>query len=169
MKNFHSRVICPQNTKLGGGQTGRLPHAEQATGQGIHCKEILFTPRCSPRAREFPRLVNFFVPRTVAELRGVKIVQFSDFGPFSPYKTPKTYLPVTSLQPRGYIAKWLRFFPCGSRRSRGRPSAAEFYTTSDRGELENPKLAQIFAYGKWLFPYSFTRHVRSALTMSENA
>ena len=29
---------------------------------------------------------------------------------FPPYKTPKTYLPVTSLQPRGYIAKSLRFF-----------------------------------------------------------
>jgi len=49
--------------------------------------------------------VNFSVRRTVAELRGVKVAQFSDFGLFSPYKTPKKYLPVTSLQPRGYIAK----------------------------------------------------------------
>jgi len=55
---------------------------------------------------EFLRsVVNFFVRRTVAELRGVKVLQFSDFGLFSPYKTPKTYLPVTSLQPRGYIAE----------------------------------------------------------------
>ena len=41
----------------------------------------------------------------VAELRGIKVAQFSNFGLFSPYKTPKTYLPVTSLQPRGYIAE----------------------------------------------------------------
>ena len=59
---------------------------------------------------EFPRSVNLFVRRTVAELRGVKVAQFSDFGLSSQYETPKTYLPVTSLQPRGYIAEWFRFF-----------------------------------------------------------
>ena len=57
----------------------------------------------------FRSLVNFFVRRMAAELRGVKVAQFSDFGLFSPYKTPKTYLPVTSLQPRGYIAEWFLF------------------------------------------------------------
>jgi len=74
----------------------------------MHCREIQFTPRCSPRAREYPG--SGFVPCTVAELRGVKIAQFSDFGPLSPYKTPKKYIPVTSLQPRGYSAEWFRFF-----------------------------------------------------------
>jgi len=29
---------------------------------------------------------------------------------FTPYKTLKMYLQVTNLQPRGYIAKWFRFF-----------------------------------------------------------
>jgi len=71
--------------------------------------EILFTPRCSPRAREFLRSVSFFVRRTVAELPGVKVAQFSDFGLLSPYKTGKKYLPVTSLQPRGYITEWSQF------------------------------------------------------------
>jgi len=88
----------------------QAPHSEQAIGHGMQCREIRFTPRCSPRAREFPRLVNFCVRRTVAELRDIKVGQFSDFGLFSPYKTPKTYLSVTSLQPRGYIGEWLRFF-----------------------------------------------------------
>jgi len=78
MKSFHSGVICPQNPKLGGG------HSEQVTGQGMHWREILFTPRCSSRS-----LDNFFIRRTAAELQGVKIAQFSDFGLFSPYKTPK--------------------------------------------------------------------------------
>jgi len=80
-------------------------HSEQATGHEMHYREIRFISRCSPRAREFPRLVNFFVRRTVAELRCVNVPQFSDFGLFSPYQTPKTYLAVTSLQPRGYIAE----------------------------------------------------------------
>jgi len=67
----------------------QAPHSEQAPGHGMHCRDILFTPRCSPRAREFPRSLNFFVRRTVAELRGVKLDQFSDFGLFS--NTPRTY------------------------------------------------------------------------------
>ena len=31
----------------------QVPHSEQATSQGIHGREILFIPCCSPRAREF--------------------------------------------------------------------------------------------------------------------
>jgi len=54
-----------------------------------YCRDILFTPRCSPRAEEFPRSRQLFVRRTAAELWGVKVAQFSDFGLFSPYKTPK--------------------------------------------------------------------------------
>ena len=74
-------------------------HSEQATGHVMHCREIPFTARnCSPRAREFPgRLLSQPYVGTVAELRGVKVAQFSDFGLLSPYETPKTYLPVTSL------------------------------------------------------------------------
>ena len=45
----------------------QAPHSEQATGHGMHCREILFTPRCSPKATEFPRSVNFSVRRTVAD------------------------------------------------------------------------------------------------------
>ena len=41
-------------------------------------------------------MVNFSLRRTIAELRGVKVAQFSDFGLFSLYKTTKTYLPVTT-------------------------------------------------------------------------
>jgi len=41
--------------------------------------------------------VNFSLQRTVAELRCVKFVQFSDFRLFSPYKTLKNVNQVTSL------------------------------------------------------------------------
>ena len=88
----------------------QAPHSEQATSHVMHCREILFTPRCSPGARSFQCLVNFSLRRTVAELWGVKIAQFLDFGLFSPYKTRKTYLPVISPQPMGYITEWFRFF-----------------------------------------------------------
>ena len=104
IKCFHSWVICPQKSKLGG--VKQVPHSEQVTGQGRRCREILFTPRCSPRAREFQRSVNFSLRRTVAEIQGVKVAQFSDFGLLSQYKTRKMYLPVTSLQNDYDFSMW---------------------------------------------------------------
>jgi len=109
MKSFNWGVICPQNPKLGG--VKQAPHSEQATGQGMHYREILFTPRCSPRAREFPMSVNFFVQRTVAYSYGAsKLPNFLILAYFTHIKRLKTYLTVTSLQPRGYIAEWFRFY-----------------------------------------------------------
>jgi len=72
----------PRKPVLGG--VKQAPYSEQDTGQGMHCREILFTPRCSKGQGVSEGLVNFFV-----QLRGIKIAKFSDFGLFSPYKTPK--------------------------------------------------------------------------------
>ena len=100
-------------------------YSEQTAGHGMHCREILFTPRCSPRAREFPRSLSFFVRRTVAELRGVKIAcPIFGFWPIFQYKTPKMYLSVCDQptaqelpvhrrteQNRFYLPnEWFRFF-----------------------------------------------------------
>ena len=85
MKSFHSGVICPQNPKLWGGQTDTSLRAAGYTGQGIHCREILFILHVvvqEPGSLRYQ--VNFSVGRTVAELRGFKVAQFSDFGLFSP-------------------------------------------------------------------------------------
>ena len=75
------RMPEPENLKIAdlSKSVKQAPHSEQATGHGKHCREILFTPRCSPRARELRRSVDFSVRRTVAELRGVKLAEFSDF------------------------------------------------------------------------------------------
>ena len=91
-ENFYFRGLAP---KIWNRQSVKqAPHSEQATGQGMHRREIMFTPRCSPRATEFLRSVNFSVRRTIAELRGVKFVQFSDFGLSFLFKILKTYATV---------------------------------------------------------------------------
>jgi len=100
-KLFILGVISPQNRK----SVKHAPHSEQATGQGMHCREILFTPRCSPRVREFPKSVNFFLRRTVAELQSVKVAKFSDFGVFSIYKTP-AYSPGITSQNDSDFSMW---------------------------------------------------------------
>jgi len=78
----------------------------------MHCREILFAPLVVQGPGHFQDLVNFFCTTygCGATGRQSKAAKFLDFGLFSLYKTPKTYLPVTSLQPRGYIAESLRFF-----------------------------------------------------------
>ena len=44
-------------------------------------------------------------------------------------------------------------FQCCSRRSKGVPSGSRVFLRLLVGELGIPKLAQIFAHGKWLYPY----------------
>jgi len=68
-----------------------------------------------------------------------------------------------------YIAEWFRFFH-DSRRSKGVSSGTGdflrlliFTDTALLGELGTPKLAQIFAYGKWLYPYRMQLHGASDL------
>ena len=43
--------------------------------------------------------------------------------------------------------------PCGSQRSKGVPSGSRVFLRLLVGELGTPKVAQIFTYGKWLYPY----------------
>ena len=54
-------------------------------------------------------------------------------------------------------------FSCGSRRSRGVPSGTGDFLRLLVGELGTPELAQIFAYGKWLYPYIILLHGASDL------
>jgi len=61
-------------------------------------------------------------------------------------------------------------FPRDRGRSKGVPSGTGDFLRLLVGELGTPKLAQIFAYGKWLYPYNATtRVVRSGPKMSENS
>jgi len=79
----------------------------------MHCREILayLLHVVVPGPGSFSDMVIFSLRRTVAELRSVKVSQFLDFGLFSLYKTPKTYLPVTSLQPIGLHRRMITIFP----------------------------------------------------------
>jgi len=54
-------------------------------------------------------------------------------------------------------------FPGDSRISKGVPSGSGGFLRFLVGELWTPKLAQIFAYGKWLYPYRMLLHGASDL------
>jgi len=107
-------------------------------------------------------VVNCVVRRMVAELRGIKIGQFSDFGLFSPYKrlkVPSGDQPTAQRLHRRMIP----ILPCDSRRFKEVPSGSGVFIRLLVQELGTPKLAQIFAYGKWLYPYRMLLHGASDL------
>ena len=81
---------------------------------------------------------------------GIKVAQFSDFGRFSPYKTPKKAPSGDQPTALGLHRRMIPIFSCDSRRSKGVPSGSGVFLRLLVGELWTPKLAQIFAYGKWL-------------------
>jgi len=63
----------------------QAPHSEQATGHGMHCREILFTPRCSARAMELPRSGSTFLYDVRSRSYGAsKLPNFRIFA-YSPY------------------------------------------------------------------------------------
>ena len=73
------RMPEPENLKSKVGQTG--PHTEQATGHGVHYREVYCLLHVVVQGPgSFRGQLNFSVQRTVAEPRGVKLAQFSDFG-----------------------------------------------------------------------------------------
>jgi len=61
-------------------------HLTQSRLQVMGCTaERYCSLRSRPMARDFRGMVNFSLRSTVAELQGVKVAQFSDFGLFSLY------------------------------------------------------------------------------------
>ena len=101
----------------------QAPHSEQATSHGMHCREILFSPRCSPRAREFPQLAQRFCTMYGCRATGRQRCPILGFCPIFQYKMPKMYLPVTSRLQRLH-RRMIAMFPCGSWRSKGVPSGS---------------------------------------------
>ena len=106
----------------------------------MHCREILFTPRSSPRPRSFPGLDNVFVRRTVAELQGVKVAKFSDFGLFSHTKPLKRTFRWPAYTAQKLHCRMITIFLCGIRRSKGVHSGWDVFLRLLVEELGPPNL-----------------------------
>jgi len=136
----------------------QAPHSEQDTGQGMHCREILFTPCCSSVAREFPRSVSFFCDVRLRSYGSSKLPNFRILVYFSHTKLLKKVPSSDQPTAQGLHRRMIPIFPCDSRRS-----GSGVFLRLLVGELWTPKLAQIFLYGKWLYPYRMLLHGASGL------
>ena len=136
MKSFHSGVIFPQSPKLGVGKTGTsLRAGYRSRDQRYYCNCLLHVVVQGPGS--FRGLVNFLVRRNL-RLRSYgasKLPQFSDFGLFSPYKTPKNVPSGDQPTAKGLHRRMILIFPYGSRRSKGVPFGSEVFLRLLVGEL----------------------------------
>jgi len=101
-ENFHFRSHLPPKSEIENRSNRHLTQSRHRSRDALQRDTLLYVVVQRPGSFRGP--VNFSLRRTIAELRGVKFAQFLDSS-ISPYKTSKTYLPVTSLQPRCYIAE----------------------------------------------------------------
>ena len=62
---------------------------------------------------------------------------------------------------QGLHRRIIPIFPCDSRRSKWVPSGSGIFLRLLIGSWGPPKLAQIFACGKWLYPYRMQLHIAS--------
>ena len=118
----------------------------QSKGQGVSevCQLFLYDVRL--RSYEALKLPNF---RILAN--------------FPHTKTPKNVPSSDQPTVQGLHHRMISIFPCDSQRSKGVPSGSGVFIRLLVGELGTPKLAQIFAYGKWLYPYRMLLHSASDL------
>jgi len=118
-KIFTLGVICPQNLKSKIGQTNTSLRAD-----------ILFTPRCSPRAREFPTCGQYFCTMygCGACNEASNLLNFRILAYFPDTKPQKHTFRWPAYSP-GVHLRMTPLFPCDSRRFR----RCSFPATSGRG------------------------------------
>jgi len=119
------------------------PHSEQATGHGMYCREILFTPRCSPRAREYPGSGRLFCMTYGCGATGRQSCLIFGFWPLADYI--QTML--ISLQGAEWHSTKLHtglmcagvncFYPlCSPLRGSWRPGRPSYQTTSREPSIQ---------------------------------
>jgi len=124
----------------------------------------MFTPHCSPRARSFRGLDNFFVRPTVAEIRGIKLAYFHHTKPLKLTFRWPSYSPGVTSQNDYDFCMWESKVQRGAFRPRCFPA------TSGRG-AGDPQTCQNFHLWQIAIPMqnATTRRVRSGPKISENA
>jgi len=95
--------------------------------------------------------------------RSCQIVGFCLFWPIFPIQNPQNVPSGDQPAAQGLHRRISKIFPCGSRRFKGVPSGPGVFLRLLLGELGTPKLVQIFAYGKWLYPCRMLLHGASDL------
>ena len=141
-KNFPLGVIYPQNLKIEGVKQVLYLDQPRPIAQG-RTGEILFTPLCSPGARKLSGQKTFCV-----KLRRVRVPKFSHFVCF-PHTTRQNstflcaaYSPGVTLQKASVIAYSGRFKKVSL--------ASGVVPRRMVGKQGTPKVAKIFAYGKYV-------------------
>jgi len=112
----------------------------------MHCREILYTQHCSQRAGVSEIRSTFLYD---VRLRSYRASNLPNFWILAYFPHTKPLKRTSGDQP---TAQNNSDFPCDRRRSKEVPSGTDFLRLLI-GELRTPKIAKIFACGKWPYPY----------------
>jgi len=158
-KIFTLRKNCPKNLKSKA--VKQAPYSEQVTGHEMHCREIMFTPRCSPMVREFPSFGQLFSTTYGCGATGPNFPILAYFPHIKPLKRTFADQPgVTSQNDYRVVVQVQR----GAFRHRSFPA------TSGSG-AGDPQTCPNFRLWQMAIPIqnATTRRIRSEPKMSENA
>jgi len=123
---------------------------------------VIFVNREDPQIN--CRLFNFLYDARLW-MTGRQNCQIFGFWSIFPIQNDKKIPCSDQPTTRGLHRRMILIFPCGSQRPKVVPSVTGVFLWLLIGELGTPKLAQIFAYGKWLYPYRMLLHGVSDLDL----
>ena len=123
----------------------------------MHCREILFTPRCSPRPGSVPGLSTFLYDVRLWSYGASKLPNFRILAYFLHTKRLKRTFRWPAYNP-GVTSQNDSDFSVIVEGPKECLPEAEFSCDFWQGSWGPPKLAQIFAYSKWLYQYRMLLH-----------
>ena len=106
------RMPEPENLKVEhmSKSVKQAPHSEQATGHGMHCREILFTK--FTKGQEVSWVGRLFCTTYGCRAMGHQSCPIFGFWPISPHKTPKTpkYDFLKNQAIKSWVSEWVCSF-----------------------------------------------------------
>ena len=126
LENFHFRGHLPPKSEIESRSNRHLTQSTQQVRDALQRDTVYFM--MYSEVQGVSEVGQRFCTTYGCGATGRQSCQIFGFWPtvFSSYKTPKTYLPVTSLQLVGYNAEWLRFFHVVFEGPKGCLRAAQF-------------------------------------------
>jgi len=162
LENFHFRGHLPPKSEI---ENRSNRHITQSRLQVTGCtaERYCLLHVAFQRPGSFWFWSTFLYDVRLRSYRASKLPNFRILAYFPHTKPLKRTFRWPAYTAHGLHRRMIPIFPCDSWRSKGIPSDTGDFLRLMVGELGTPKFEQIFAYGKWLYPYRMQLHGASDL------
>ena len=163
-ENFHFKGHLPPKSEFENRSNRHLTHSRlQVMGCTAERYCVFHVVVQGPGS--FQGLVNFSLRRVTygCRLRSYEASKLPNFRILANFPYTKPLKRTFRWPAQRLHRRMIAIFPYGSRKSKGVPSGSGVFLWLLVRELGTPKFVQIFAYGKWLYPYKMQLHSASGL------